>query len=116
MNIIHYPERSEWKEILKRSALHTEDIRDAVNTIINKVRTEGDRAIIAYEEQFDKVKLESLAVDETEFKEAENMIAPERSHPASFSQHPYLSCSPAFRKQKNRNHTGRDLLAKSCSH
>lgn len=77
MNIIRYPERSEWKEILKRSALHTEDIRDAVNTIINKVRTEGDRAIIAYEEQFDKVKLESLAVDETEFKEAENMIAPE---------------------------------------
>lgn len=76
MNIIRYPERSEWKEILKRSALHTEDIRDAVNTIINKVRTEGDRAIIAYEEQFDKVKLESLAVDETEFKEAENMIAP----------------------------------------
>ena len=27
MNIIRYPERAKWSDLLKRSALHTEDIR-----------------------------------------------------------------------------------------
>ena len=48
MNIIRYPERAEWSELLKRSALHTEDIRPAVKEIIGKVRAEGDRAIYEY--------------------------------------------------------------------
>ena len=50
MNIIRYPERAEWNNVLKRSALHTEDIRPAVQEIIGKVRTEGDRALYEYEE------------------------------------------------------------------
>lgn len=70
MNIIRYPERAEWNNVLKRSALHTEDIRPAVQEIIGKVRTEGDRALYEYEEKFDKVKLASLIVTPEEFDEA----------------------------------------------
>lgn len=70
MNIIRYPERAEWNNVLKRSALHTEDIRPAVQEIIDKVRTEGDRALYEYEEKFDKVKLASLIVTPEEFDEA----------------------------------------------
>lgn len=70
MNIIRYPERAEWSNALKRSALHTEDIRPAVQEIIGKIRAEGDRALYAYEEKFDKVKLDSLIVTQEEFDEA----------------------------------------------
>lgn len=70
MNIIRYPERAEWNNVLKRSALHTEDIRPAVQEIIGKVRTEGDCALYEYEEKFDKVKLASLIVTPEEFDEA----------------------------------------------
>ena len=34
MNIIRYPERPKWKELLKRSALHTEDLRETVCKIL----------------------------------------------------------------------------------
>lgn len=77
MNIIRYPERADWKEVLKRSALHTENIRQAVNGIIDRIRQEGDRAVFACEEQFDKVKLDSLKVSEAEFEEAEKNVGTE---------------------------------------
>ena len=77
MNIIRYPERADWKEVLKRSALHTEDIRQAVTGIIDRIRQEGDRAVFACEEQFDKVKLDSLKVSEAEFEEAEKAVSTE---------------------------------------
>ena len=74
MNIIRYPERPKWKELLKRSALHTEDLRETVCKILGEIRAEGDRAVIRFEEQFDKVKLDSLEVTEKEFEEAEKAV------------------------------------------
>jgi histidinol dehydrogenase len=74
MNIIRYPERLEWNFLLKRSALQTESLRETVCDILEKVRTQGDRAVIGYEEQFDKVKLNSLEVTEKEFEEAEKEL------------------------------------------
>lgn len=68
MNIIRYPERLEWNFLLKRSALQTESLRETVCEILEKVRTQGDRAVISYEEQFDKVKLSSLEVTEKNSK------------------------------------------------
>lgn len=70
MNIIRYPERTEWNNVLKRSALHSEDIRPAVQEIIGKIRTEGDRALYEYEKKFDKATLDSLIVTQKEFDEA----------------------------------------------
>ena len=46
MNIIRYPERLEWNFLLKRSALQTESLRETVCDILEKVRTQGDRAVI----------------------------------------------------------------------
>ena len=74
MNIIRYPERNEWSGLLKRSALKSESLRDTVLEVLDKVRKEGDRAVIGFEEKFDKVKLSSLAVTEQEFEEAEKKI------------------------------------------
>lgn len=74
MNIIRYPKRPKWKELLKRSALHTEDLRETVCKILGEIRAEGDRAVIRFEEQFDKVKLDSLEVTEKEFEEAEKAV------------------------------------------
>ncbi|WP_300729648.1 histidinol dehydrogenase [uncultured Bacteroides sp.] len=74
MNIIKYPERAEWVNLLKRSALKTESLRDTVMEVLDKVRAEGDRAVIEFEEKFDKVNLSSLAVTEEEFDEADKAI------------------------------------------
>lgn len=77
MKQIEYPDKSQWAEILKRPSLNVESLFDTVRTILDRVKTEGDRAVLAYEEQFDKVKLSALAVTEEEMREAETLISEE---------------------------------------
>ncbi len=71
MNIIIYPARSEWKNLLNRPTLNTATLRDTVLQVLGDIREKGDKAVIEYEEKFDKVKLSSLEVTEEEFAEAE---------------------------------------------
>ena len=71
MNIIRYPARSEWKNLLSRPTLNTATLRDTVLQVLCDIRAKGDKAVIEYEEKFDKVKLSSLEVTEEEFAEAE---------------------------------------------
>lgn len=71
MNIIKYPARSEWKSLLSRPTLNTATLRDTVLKVLGDIREKGDKAVIEYEEKFDKVKLSSLEVTEEEFAEAE---------------------------------------------
>lgn len=73
MNIIKYPARSEWKNLLSRPTLNTATLRDTVLQVLGDIRNKGDKAVIEYEEKFDKVKLTSLEVTEEEFAEAEKM-------------------------------------------
>ena len=55
--------------------MNTDTLRDTVLEILNRVRTEGDRAVMEYEEKFDKVTLQSLAVSEQEFADAEKAVS-----------------------------------------
>lgn len=74
MKKIIYPERKDWTEILRRPALDMETLRDTVKEVLDRVRAEGDRAVIDYEERFDKVKLSTLVVTEAEMAEAEKEV------------------------------------------
>ena len=74
MKQIEYPDRNQWPELLKRPALQMESLFDTVRTILDRVKADGDRAVLAYEEQFDRVKLSSLAVGEEEMQEAEDLL------------------------------------------
>lgn len=74
MKKIIYPDRRDWAEILRRPTLDTETLRDTVKEVLDRVKAEGDKAVIDFEERFDKVKLSSLAVTETEMTEAEKEV------------------------------------------
>ena len=75
MKLINNPDRSQWAEILKRPVMNTENLFDTVRSVIDRVKEEGDRAVLDYEEKFDKVVLASLAVSEEEQQEAENLVS-----------------------------------------
>ncbi|WP_321437679.1 histidinol dehydrogenase [uncultured Bacteroides sp.] len=77
MKVIKYPKKEEWKEILKRPALNTESLNDTVRGILDRVKAEGDKAVLECEATFDKVQLDSLAVTAEEIKEAEGLISEE---------------------------------------
>ena len=74
MKVIEYPERKQWDELLKRPVMETEGLFDTVRGIIATVRSEGDKAVMAYEKMFDKVELETLGVTEAEMDEAEALV------------------------------------------
>ena len=75
MILISNPDKSQWQEILKRPVMNTENLFDTVRSVIDSVKEEGDRAVLDYEEKFDKVMLASLAVSEEEQQEAENLVS-----------------------------------------
>ena len=77
MILINYPPREQWAEILRRPALDTENLFDTVRSIIDRVKAEGDKAVLDYEARFDKVELTSLAVTEEEMQEAVEAVGVE---------------------------------------
>ena len=75
MEIIKYPGREEWSSLTKRPALDVTTLFDTVCTVLDEVREQGDTAVKAYEEKFDKVLLSSLQVSEEEMREADALVA-----------------------------------------
>ena len=60
--------------MLRRPTLNMAALSEKVGVILKNVETNGDKAVIEYEEQFDHVKLESLTVTPEELKEAEAQV------------------------------------------
>ena len=75
MNIIQYPQKAKWKALLERPHRDASELRATVQTVLDQVQQYGDSAVKAFEEKFDKVKLESLAVSEAEIAEAESLVS-----------------------------------------
>ena len=77
MEIVRYPSRAEWPALAKRPALDVTTLFDTVRTVLERVRQEGDTAVKAYEEQFDKVVLADLRVSDEEMAAAEQAVSEE---------------------------------------
>jgi len=71
---------SEFKRIINRGETATEEVAAAVKEIVDRVRKEGDPAIIEYTEKFDKVKLtlKEMRVSSEEIKDAYKRIEPKK--------------------------------------
>ena len=77
MNIIKYPSQEQIKQIIERPHLDVSQLNATVASVLADVKENGDKAVIAYEEKFDHVKLSSLAVTEEEIDEAEALVSQE---------------------------------------
>jgi histidinol dehydrogenase len=77
MEIIKNPSRESWDDLLKRPAQNPQLLFGTVQTILDEVKTGGDKQVIAFEKKFDGVDLQSLQVSEAEIKEAETLISAE---------------------------------------
>ena len=77
MNIIRYPKREDWTSITERPQLDTSTLNATVSNILGDIKANGDEAVRKYEEMFDHVRLDSLAVSENEIEEAWNSVPTE---------------------------------------
>lgn len=77
MNIIINPDRTSWQQLTERNIPDDSKVQDAVEAIINKVRTDGDKALIQYARDFDHTDIDTLEVSEAEIAAAINAIPDE---------------------------------------
>lgn len=75
MRIYKYPTREELKELLKRPVRDAGQLNATVATVLADIKTKGDAAVKEYEEKFDHVSLQDLAVTEAEMQEAEQLVS-----------------------------------------
>lgn len=74
MEIIKNPARDKWASLTERSGIDTAKIRGKVSDILADILSRGDAAVRDYVEQFQGVRLDSFAVTESEFDEAEKSL------------------------------------------
>lgn len=75
MTILRYPDRNQWTDICRRPQLDMSQLNNTVTTVLNDIRTRGDAAVREYEQRFDHVSLDSLAVSDKEIESARSMIS-----------------------------------------
>ena len=87
MNVIKYPSREEWKEIVERPHLDVTELNATVASVLADVKNRGDEAVKGYELKFDHVDLASLAVTPAEMDEAEQLVSQELKEAIQLAHH-----------------------------
>lgn len=75
IEVVKYPAKSDWKNILKRPTIDSVSLEETVCSILKSVKENGDIALKEYAFTFDKVQLTSLQISEKEINEADNLIS-----------------------------------------
>jgi histidinol dehydrogenase len=77
MQIIKYPEKKDWIDLLKRPATHVSDLEGKVVKILKSVQKKGDKALRKYTKKFDGVRLNDIQASEQEIMDAADQLSPE---------------------------------------
>lgn len=74
MNIISYPERSEWPDLLTRPVQDSSAIEGKVLPILDLVKSKGDEGLRELAKKFDGITLDNLAFSQEAFDAAEGQL------------------------------------------
>lgn len=74
MNVVKFPKRESWGELLKRPVFSLQELESRVAPVLEEVRKGGDAALRKFTLEFDKVSLNSFAVSQTEIHSAESKL------------------------------------------
>jgi len=77
MKSIIFPEKENWESLCERPGIDRSDLTDIVKSIINRVKSEADKAIYYYSDKFDGVPPGNLQVSSTEIEESSGQIPQE---------------------------------------
>ena len=77
MKLYRYPDKENWKGIILRPVADNSALEKTVKKILQKVKKNGDKAVLKYTKEFDEVKLNNLLVSETEINAAATLLSDE---------------------------------------
>ena len=69
-----YPPKETWDDLCKRPVMDMSSLDNTVKSIIDRVRSEGDKALREYTLKFDKVSLNDLKVSDAETDESIRLV------------------------------------------
>lgn len=70
MQVIKYPKKDEWQQLIQRPAMEQLLLEKKVRKVLQKVKDGGDKALKKFTKEFDGVKVRNLLVTEKEIKQA----------------------------------------------
>ncbi|HHJ11209.1 MAG TPA: histidinol dehydrogenase [Bacteroidetes bacterium] len=70
METFFYPDETAWPDILRRPEMDQENLGALVRDIFNRIRLEGDKALLDYTERYDGYTPERLEISREEMEEA----------------------------------------------
>ena len=76
MDIIYYPEKHKWPEIIKRPVINRDELYGCVRDILNDVKINGDKSIFKYSKKFDGIVPENFSVIKNDIINSEKHIEP----------------------------------------
>ena len=77
MESIKNIELGDWPKLMMRPNIENEKLTDLVSSILKTVKSDKDKALKKYTQQFDKVNLDSLVVSSCEIKNAISLVSEE---------------------------------------
>jgi histidinol dehydrogenase len=75
MKTLKNPELKDWEMLVKRPSKPSAELDQLVDEVFENIRKKGDKALYEYTQKFDKAKLKSLKIDETELKNSSKEIS-----------------------------------------
>jgi len=76
MQVFNEPMVKEWPNLLARPAMDTSQLYASVQPILDEVKSDGDKAIKKFTQNFDQVALQQLELDEKQIAAAEKELSP----------------------------------------
>ena len=74
MKTVFYPLKETWDTLCQRPVMDTSELNAAVKEILEKVKAEGDKALLYYSEKFDRVALSGIKVSQSDLYESAALI------------------------------------------
>ncbi|MBE7697810.1 histidinol dehydrogenase [Tenacibaculum finnmarkense] len=75
MKIIKYPAKKDWASLCKRAILNQNNLQETVQTVLNDVKINQNKALTKYAKLFDKVSLTSFEINQQEIEEADKLVS-----------------------------------------
>jgi histidinol dehydrogenase len=75
IQVYNQPEQKDWASLLARPSFDAQELLPRVQAIIEEVRLRGDAAVLQYTNDFDKVQLKSIALNEDIKTNAETKLS-----------------------------------------
>jgi len=74
MKTVFYPLKETWDSLCQRPVMDASGLNAAVKEILEKVKAEGDKALLDYSEKFDRVSLSGIKVSQSDIYESATLI------------------------------------------